>query len=320
MNNKEQFLGRSPEFLSVIRAAGLVARTDATVLVTGESGTGKELLSRHIHQNSRRHQRAWVTINCAALPESLAESELFGYAKGAFTGATQSKRGWVQAANGGTLFLDEISEMHRAIQPKLLRLLESGECQGVGHSRISQVDIRVIAATNKHLPDLVQAGTFREDLFHRLNIVPLELPPLRRRIQDIPLLIESFLATVSEKNQLAPSHFNNDALTTLKHYPWPGNIRELRNFCERISILHPGQDIKVDDLPWEMRPGGYQERKGTRNLFILPDEGINFLQMEQELISQALQRADGNKSQAAKLLGFSRDTFLYRLKKFSVPI
>jgi two-component system, NtrC family, response regulator HydG len=321
MTEQAKFLGKSPEFLSVLRAAGLVAPTDATVLITGESGTGKELLSRHIHQNSRRGRLPWVTINCAALPESLAESELFGSAKGAFTGANQNKKGWVQAADGGTLFLDEISELPLSIQPKLLRLLESGECQGVGHSRISQVNVRVIAATNKHLPDMVQAGLFREDLFYRLNIVPLELPPLRQRLADLSLLIQYFLVTSAKKNRLLEADFQKAAITVLRGYSWPGNIRELRNFCERVSILHSGKSVAVDDLPWEM--GHESQKVGSsvlKDLFILPDGGLDFLQMERDLLDQALRRAGGNKSRAARLLGFSRDTFLYRLKKFSIPV
>ncbi|MBF0447470.1 MAG: sigma-54-dependent Fis family transcriptional regulator [Magnetococcales bacterium] len=320
METKESFLGQSPEFLSVMRAAALVAPTDASVLISGESGTGKELLARYIFQNSRRNRHAWVTINCAALPESLAESELFGHARGAFTGATQNKKGWVQDADGGTLFLDEISELLPTIQPKLLRLLESGECQGVGHSRISQVNIRVIAATNKYLPDLIRAGTFRADLFHRLNIVPLELPPLRERIADLPPLINRFLAATAEKNRTAPTHFHPDALAALRRYDWPGNIRELRNFCERVSILNPGRCLSVKDLPHEIRLTDQRTDEPSQNRFVLPHTGVNFWQMEQDLIGQALRRTDGNKSQAAKLLGLSRDTFLYRLKKFSIPV
>ncbi|MBF0454224.1 MAG: sigma-54-dependent Fis family transcriptional regulator [Magnetococcales bacterium] len=320
MDDQKQFLGDSPEFLSVIRAAGLVAPTDATVLITGESGTGKELLSRYIHNNSRRRQQPWITINCAALPESLAESELFGHAKGAFTGAALNKKGWVQAADGGTLFLDEISELPLSIQAKLLRLLESGECQGVGHGQISRVNVRVVAATNKHLPDLVREGGFREDLFYRLNIVPLTLPPLRDRLQDLSLLINLFMARVSTKNALPQTRFHPKALAVLRAYSWPGNIRELRNFCERVSILNAGQTLVVDDLPVEMRQGQDVPWAGERAAFVLPDEGLNFLQMERDLLDQALRRSAGNKSRAARLLGFSRDTFLYRLKKFSIPV
>ncbi|MBF0444990.1 MAG: sigma-54-dependent Fis family transcriptional regulator [Magnetococcales bacterium] len=319
MVEQEQFLGESPEFTAVLRAAALVAPTDATVLVSGESGTGKELLSRYIHRNSRRNREPWVTINCAALPESLAESELFGHAKGAFTGAAINKKGWVQVADGGTLFLDEISELPLSIQAKLLRLLESGDCQGVGHSRITRVNVRVIAATNKNLFDLAKKGLFREDLFYRLNIVPLELPPLRERLDDLSLLMQSFLTAVANKNSFSPAYFPKSTMAVLNRYSWPGNIRELRNFCERVGILHAGSEIEVANLPWEMQQdnsGGALDTIG--GMFTLPNEGLDFLQMERDLIGQALQRTNGNKSRAARLLGFSRDTFLYRIKKFSI--
>ncbi|MBF0380917.1 MAG: sigma-54-dependent Fis family transcriptional regulator [Magnetococcales bacterium] len=319
MVDQEQFLGESPEFMAVLRAAGLVAPTDATVLVSGESGTGKELLSKYIHRHSRRSGEPWITINCAALPETLAESELFGHAKGAFTGATIHKKGWVQAADGGTLFLDEISELPISIQAKLLRLLESGDCQGVGHSRISKVDVRIIAATNKYLPDLVKKGLFREDLYYRLNIVPLELPPLRERLLDLPLLTKTFLETVANKNSSPLTSISKSTMAVLNSYSWPGNIRELRNFCERVAILHAGGEVKVENIPWEMRQESNADANQTMGgLFTLPNEGLDFLQMERDLIGQALQRTNGNKSRAARLLGFSRDTFLYRIKKFSI--
>ncbi|MEO5348997.1 MAG: sigma-54 dependent transcriptional regulator [Magnetococcus sp. YQC-3] len=311
-------LGHAPEFRSVVRAAGLVAPTDATVLITGESGTGKELLAQHIHRHSRRNQGPYVVINCAALPDTLVESELFGHHKGAFTGAVQHQVGRVQAASGGTLFLDEISEISLATQAKLLRLLESGECQTVGISQVSRVDIRVIAATNKNLLDWVQAGRFREDLYFRLNVVPLELPSLRQRREDLPLLVQAFAAGTAEKNQLQPPVYAPCALQRFKNYSWPGNIRELRNLCERMGILHAGRTVQAEDLPWEMRQE--QPVVQSTSLFALPAGGIDFEQLERQLIDQALTRSGGNKSHAARLLGFSRDTFLYRLKKFSMPV
>ncbi|MEO5363572.1 MAG: sigma-54 dependent transcriptional regulator [Magnetococcus sp. DMHC-8] len=314
-------LGRAPEFRSVVRAAGLVAPTDATVLITGESGTGKELLARHIHQHSRRHQGPYITINCAALPETLAESELFGHHKGAFTGAVHHQLGRVQAADGGTLFLDEISEISLATQAKLLRLLESGECQTIGLPHVSHVNVRVIAATNKPLADWVRAGRFREDLYFRLNVVPLELPPLRHRKEDLPVLMQAFAARFAAGNGLASPVYAPCALQLLKNHPWPGNIRELRNFCERMAILHAGQNVLATDLPREMRqPVAAASPTTLDNLFALPMEGLDFEQLERHLIDQALARSGGNKSHAARLLGFSRDTFLYRLKKFSIPV
>ncbi len=320
MTTEKRFLGESPEFLAMLRTAGLLAPTDATVLITGESGTGKELVSQYIHQQSRRAKGPWVSINCAALPESLAEAELFGHNKGAFTGAGDRRGGRVQAASGGTLFLDEIAELPLSIQPKLLRLLESGECQVLGQTDTTRVNIRVVAATNKNLLDMVQTGQFRADLFYRLNVVPLELPPLRQRTEDIPVLTRAFFQEFSQKNRLETARFSAAALTTLKNHHWSGNIRELRNLCERLSILHAGQTIDSDDLPLEIRTAPQPGTNGADRPFTLPDSGINLVDLEQNLIGQALQRASGNKSHAARLLGLSRDTFLYRLKKFAIPL
>ncbi|MBF0184436.1 MAG: sigma-54-dependent Fis family transcriptional regulator [Magnetococcales bacterium] len=317
----DSMLGRAPEFRSVVRAAALVAPTDATVLINGESGTGKELLAHYIHHNSRRQQAPLVTINCAALPESLAESELFGHQKGAFTGAMQQQPGRVQAAHGGTLFLDEIAEISLNVQAKLLRLLESGECQTVGQPHTSKVDLRIIAATNKNLLEWVRAGRFREDLYFRLNVVPLELPALRQRREDLPLLMEAFANHFARHNALQPPRYAACALQQLQSYAWPGNVRELRNFCERMAILHAGQTLYAANLPWEMRQTTPTvQYTSWQQLFSLPVEGVDFEQLERHLIDQALERCGGNKSRAARLLGFSRDTFLYRLKKFSIPV
>lgn len=317
---EKQLLGESPGFLAVLRTAGLLAPTDVTVLVAGESGTGKELVSHHIHRKSRRVRGPWVSVNCAALPESLAESELFGHAKGAFTGAVAQRTGRVQAASGGTLFLDEISELPLSIQPKLLRLLESGECQVLGQARTTRVDIRVIAATNKNLSDMVQAGRFRADLFYRLNVVPLELPPLRERAGDIPVLVRAFCQHASARNQVAPLRFSQPAMNALQTHGWNGNVRELRNLCERLSILHAGQTIEPADLPGEIRSDNRSHAHGGEPPFILPAAGMDLLALEQSLLAQALRRTSGNKSRAARLLGLSRDTFLYRLKKFAIPL
>ncbi|WP_130470463.1 sigma-54 interaction domain-containing protein [Candidatus Magnetaquicoccus inordinatus] len=317
----ESMLGHAPEFRSLLRAAALVAPTDATVLISGESGTGKELLAHAIHQQSRRRHAPLITINCAALPEALAESELFGHHKGAFTGAVQQQIGRVQAAHGGTLFLDEIAEISPSVQAKLLRLLESGECQTVGVPHTSKVDLRIIAATNKNLQEWVRLGRFREDLYFRLNVVPLELPPLRQRREDLSLLLEAFANHFATRNSLQTPHYGACALQLLKNYSWPGNIRELRNFCERMSILYAGQKIIAADLPWEMRQATESALPmRASQLFALPVEGVDFEQLERQLIDQALERSGGNKSHAARLLGFSRDTFLYRLKKFSIPV
>ncbi|MBF0626287.1 MAG: sigma-54-dependent Fis family transcriptional regulator [Magnetococcales bacterium] len=317
---EQQLLGESPEFHLLLRTAALLAPTDATVLISGESGTGKELIAQYLHRHSGRARGPWVSINCAALPESLAESELFGHGRGAFTGALERRLGRAQAAAGGTLFLDEISELPLAIQPKLLRLLESGECQMIGQSQPSRVDVRIIAATNRTLADMVQGGRFRADLFYRLNVVPLELPPLRARSGDVPILLQAFLQTFATRNHQPPSRLAPATLALLQAHSWPGNIRELRNLCERLSILHGGRTIDPGDLPDEIRTAHQPRMPANHPAFVLPETGINLERLEQSLLAQALRRTAGNKSRAARLLGLSRDTFLYRLKKFAVSV
>lgn len=308
-------LGDSPEFNSVIRSAQIVAATDVTVLLLGESGTGKELMANAMHRASTRRSRPFVAINCAALPEQLVESELFGHRKGAFTGAIDSQIGRIRAAEGGTLFLDEVGELPLAIQAKLLRFLESGECQAIGEKAPSKVDVRVIAATNRDLHDQVRQGLFREDLYYRLNVVPLEMPPLRRRQGDVVLLIEQLTAQLSEQYGLEAPRFSNKALTRLEGYTWPGNIRELRNFCERMVVLLNGRTVEVENLPQEIQSHQPTQANGP---FTLPDSGIKLDELEQEMIRQALERTRGNRSRAARLLGLSRDTLLYRIKKYAL--
>jgi DNA-binding NtrC family response regulator len=312
-------LGKSGEFCTVIRAARIVAMTDVTVLIEGESGTGKELLAQTIHEHSPRAQGAFITINCAALPESLAESELFGHRKGAFTGAVADQQGRIQAANGGTLFLDEIGELPLSIQAKLLRFLETGECQVIGKSRVEQVDTRIIAATNRDLYAQTQQGEFRQDLYYRLNIVPLELPPLRKRLDDLELLLHTFTKQLAERHNLSPPHYNKATLKHLHRYKWPGNIRELRNFCERMLIFFSGKSIEPTHLPREFRPEPkklFQPAEG----FNLPETGINLEALEIQMIRQALHKTYGNRSQAARLLGLTRDTLLYRIKKHAIEL
>ncbi|MBF0144653.1 MAG: sigma-54-dependent Fis family transcriptional regulator [Magnetococcales bacterium] len=317
---EKRLLGESPEFLSVLRTAGLLAPTDATVLISGESGTGKELIARHIAHYSRRARGPWIAINCAALPESLVEAELFGHVRGAFTGASERRLGRIQSASGGTLFLDEISELPLTIQPKLLRLLENNECQMVGRSDAVMVDVRIIAATNANLMDRVRAGLFRSDLFFRLNVVPLELPPLRRRQGDVALLLRTFFDDFARRYQVVAPRITETAFSLLLSYAWPGNIRELRNFCEQMCILHPGKTIIGSDLPKEMRMVDGAAISKTTFSVALPETGINLEALEQDLLAQALQKAAGNKSRAARLLGLTRDTFLYRIKKLAIPL
>jgi len=309
-----EFLGESPEFRAVLRSAEIVAATEVTVLIRGESGTGKELLARALHAGSRRARGPFVTINCAALPDNLAESELFGHRKGAFTGAVADHPGRIRAAAGGTLFLDEVGELSPAIQAKLLRFLETGECQPVGGTDCRRVDARLLAATHRDLYALVREGRFREDLYYRLNVVPLELPPLRARSGDIPLLIDALTRQHAKLHGMQAPRYSRAALRLLEQYAWPGNVRELRNFCERMVILCSGMEIGPDNLPAEIRGG----RAGTGACFELPHEGISLEELEQAMLRQALERTHGNRSRAARLLGLSRDTFLYRLKKYAI--
>jgi two-component system NtrC family response regulator len=276
-----------------------VAVTDATVLITGESGTGKELVARALHQNSPRRERRLVTVNCAAIPGELLESELFGHIRGAFTGAVRDKAGKFEQAQGGTLFLDEIGAMPMTLQAKLLRALQE---------RVIEVDVRIVAATNRALPALISRGEFREDLYYRLNVVPVTLPPLRERQADIAPLARHFVGRYGSEQ----TAFTDAALAALLEYDWPGNVRELENFCERVVLMHSGDEIdeaavraQLDVLARE-RPGGRLDATVT-----LPE-------MERKAIIEALEAAGGNQSRAARLLGIPRHVLLYRLKKFGI--
>lgn len=310
---EKTMLGQAPEFLAVVRSAQVAAATDVTTLLLGESGTGKELLARAIHDESARRDGPYVTINCAALPEALAESELFGHRKGAFTGATGSA-GRIRAADKGTLFLDEIAELPLNIQAKLLRFLESGECQAVGEAVPARADVRVIAATHRNLYEMVREGRFREDLYYRLNVVPLELPPLRARSGDLELLLDRLTAVSAERHGLEAPRFTRVALQQLQQYAWPGNVRELRNFCERMVVLFNGRQVEMESLPVEMR----DRAPGRTAEFQLPDSGIRLDELERDMIRQALDKTRGNRSRAARLLGLTRDTLLYRIKKYAL--
>jgi DNA-binding NtrC family response regulator len=304
-----QLIGPSPAMQKVIQLIEKVAPTDATVLVRGESGTGKELVARALHHNSPRRGRPLVTINCAALQESLLESELFGHEKGAFTGAVQAKPGLIEMAEGGTLFIDEVAEMAAALQAKLLRVLEDGRYRRVGGTKECQANVRVIAATNKRLEDEQKAGRFREDLFYRLNVVTIELPPLRERREDIPALVEHFLTT----RQLgqARCRVHPDALQALCNYDWPGNIRELANVLERAQILAENHLITLDDLPEALHLA----------LPAVESPGpvvCNLATLERQAVQAALEQARGNKVLAAKLLGTTRRTLYRLLRKYGL--
>ena len=314
MDHFNAIIGQSPALDSLIRSARIVAATDVTVLLKGETGTGKEVLASAIQQTSTRADKAFITLNCAALPESLIESELFGHKKGSFTGASSDKQGLFQAADGGTLFLDEINSLPLSIQAKLLRFLESGECLAVGEIKPYKDDVRVISATNADLDKQIKNGEFRSDLYFRLNVVPLELPPLAQRTEDIESLIKHFLALFEDAHSLTAPKFSKPALKVLKAYPWPGNIRELRNLCERLSILLAGRVIEPENLPSEFTTRIINATPAATD-FTLPETGLKLDTLEADLIHQALNRTKGNRSKSAKLLGISRDTLLYRMQK-----
>jgi len=311
-------IGRAPAFESLLRSAKMVAATDVTILIKGETGTGKEMLATAIQQASDRSKKPFITLNCATLPDGLVESELFGHSKGAFTGAIANKPGLLQAANGGTLFLDEINSLPISIQAKLLRFLESGECLAVGETKPYQVDVRVIAATNEDLNKQISAGLFRQDLYFRLNVVPLELPPLKQRTEDIAELVRHFLSQAKSQHGQAQPKFSKRTFKVLRNYAWPGNIRELRNLCERLSILMPGQTIEPENLPHEFNR--YSNQPDNTTAFILPNAGLNLENLEADMIYQALSRTRGNRSQSARLLGISRDTLLYRIQKHGLAV
>ncbi|MGB5277269.1 MAG: sigma-54 dependent transcriptional regulator [Gammaproteobacteria bacterium] len=317
-NNKQAFkslLGRSPAMEAVIRTAQIAAAADVHILIEGETGTGKELLAQEIQSASLRAEQPFIVVNCAALPLELVESLLFGHEQGAFTGAHERRQGLVQKAHQGTLFLDEIGELPLSIQAKLLRFIEHGECQRLGTAELEIVDVRIIAATNRNLMQMVDSGHFRQDLFYRLNIVPMQLPPLRERKRDIGELAVHFLQLAAERNQSEASKLTQDALELMRKYNWPGNIRELRNICEHISALLPGQEVPAEHLPINLETAKTQPGSSG---FELPEQGIDMESLEIDLIQQALEYTNGNKSEAARLLGLTRDAFLYRLKKHNL--
>ncbi|OYY74706.1 MAG: sigma-54-dependent Fis family transcriptional regulator [Gammaproteobacteria bacterium 28-57-27] len=324
MHHFSQLMTQSPMLETVIRSAQIVARTDVSVMLTGETGTGKDLMAQAIHHASPRAQRPFIAINCAALPETLVESELFGHKRGAFTGATEDRLGHIRSAHGGTLFLDEVGELPLAAQAKLLRFLESGDIIPVGESHTIKVDARIIAATHQDLSQLVRESRFREDLFYRLQIVPMEMPSLRERSGDIDMLLNRFLLHFAGEHQLPLPKLAQEVRSALRRHGWPGNVRELRNLCERLVVLFHGRTVELGNLPAEITRStqpmhsalGLSSTHGRG--FSLPEEGIDLEWLESDIIRQALDRARGNKSRAARLLGITRDTLLYRLKKFDL--
>ena len=311
----ESIIGRSKMLLNVLEMASRVAQKNSTVLIRGETGTGKELLARAIHQNSLRKDQAFVTINCGAIPKDLLESELFGHAKGSFTGAFSPKRGKVEAADGGTLFLDEIGELPLELQVKILRLIQNGEIEKVGAVSSSTVDVRIIAATHRNLQTLIEDGSFREDLFYRLAVIPLELPPLRERADDIPELVQSLFLKARQKHGVPNLKLPPHLVPYFSGYRWPGNVRELENVIERLTVLAVGDEITLNDLPEFLR----RERPASEALQLeLPPHGISLEALEKELILKALKKFDGNQTKAAAFLDISRRTLIYRMEKHGI--
>ncbi len=308
-------IGQSDALLDVYRIVDRIADSKCTVLVTGDSGTGKELVARAIHKASGRAAQPFVAVNCGAIPEALLESELFGHARGAFTGAHATKIGRIAMAQGGTLFLDEVGDLPLSLQVKLLRVLQAHEYSPVGDTRTLSADVRIIAATNVNLEDAVRNGVFREDLYYRLNVIHIPVPALRERSDDIPLLVHNFLRRAVEKSGRAVVGVSRATAELLMQYPWPGNVRELENTIERAVLLCTGSEIEPRDLPARVLGLGKERRVGAR----LPDSGMDLRAaveaFENQLIRQALERTNWNKKRAAALLGLNRTTLVEMLKR-----
>jgi DNA-binding NtrC family response regulator len=314
-------LGMHPSLLRVFGIIERVADTDCSVLITGESGTGKELIARALHDVSDRRDQPFMAVNCAAIPENLLESELFGHSRGAFTGALSSRPGRFAAADGGTIFLDEIGEMPLGLQAKILRLLQEKEVTPLGETRARKIDVRVVAATNQDLEEMVRARTFREDLLYRLNVIPIELPALRHRKSDIPELVRHFIARANQRRGRSITGIDPAAMEVLLACEWPGNVRQLENAIERAVLLKANGEIGIEDLPEKLR-GAVPRREATRggpSEPFLPAEGIDLKeaidQYESSLIRQALERVAWNKNRAAALLQMNRTTLVEKLKK-----
>jgi two-component system NtrC family response regulator len=311
----ENILGQSNKLLYVLDMASRAAQATSTVLIRGETGTGKELLAKAVHFNSRRKDKPFVTINSGAIPKDLLESELFGHVKGSFTGAFANKKGKVELADGGTLFLDEIGELPLELQVKILRLIQQGEIEKLGFAGVSKVDVRIIAATHRNLQAMVEDETFREDLYYRLAVIPLELPPLRERAEDIPELVQHFFIQAKEKQGRANLVLSARMLPYFSSYTWPGNVRELENIIERIVVLSRGDEITLNDLPDFLR----RERPAVDQLHLdLPPHGISLEAVEKELIVRALEKFNWNQTHAAQYLDLSRKTLIYRMEKFGL--
>jgi len=304
-------LGSSPRIREIFQLLEMVAPSEATVLLLGETGTGKELVAQAIHRNSPRAAGPFVVVNCATLPETLLESELFGHERGSFTGATNRKDGRFLVAHHGTLFLDEIGELSLPIQAKILRVLQSREFEPVGSNRTQKVDVRIIAATNQDLEKMGREGRFRDDLYYRLNVFPLVLPPLRERLEDLPVLADFFLKKYGEKNRREVITLAPETLQAFRHYPWPGNIRELENIIERGVIVCQGDVLTLQDLPAALQPRGEWLAAGGETEPGLPE-------LERQLISRTLERVAGQRRQAAEILGISLDELNLKIRSYGL--
>lgn len=328
----KNIIGDSQQMHKVYEVIDKVADTDSTILITGESGTGKELIAKTIHANSSRSTGPFVPINCAAIPRELLESELFGHEKGAFTGAMNVRAGRFELAQGGTIFLDEIGELHPSLQVKLLRVLQEMEFERVGGIKTIKLDVRVLAATNREIEQAVKEGFFREDLFYRLNVIPVHISPLRNRSEDIVLLVDHFVHEFSKKRKRDPLEFTLDARECMLKYTWPGNVRELKNLIERLTILVNGNTVRVSDLPekFYLKPdssvensdNGFEMRDYINQNIDIPDEGISLNSvvgdMERNLILKAIEKTGGIRSRAAALLGLNRTTLIEKMKKMNI--
>jgi two-component system NtrC family response regulator len=315
---EREIVGSSFAMKRLLEIADKVSKTDAGILVTGESGTGKEVIARRIHIHSHRAEGPFVAINCAAIPGELLESELFGHAKGAFTGAVKERLGRFRQAQGGTLFLDEIGEIPLPLQAKLLRVLQEKVVDAVGGDAPVPVDVRIVAATNKDLQNRIRAGAFREDLYYRLNVVEVHVPSLRERPEDIPALVEHFVRELTEGRDLTvPPR----VMEELRRRPWPGNVRELKNACERMVILCQGTEVSLEDLPApydSSRPGKAPMISNGVDLPSLPPEGLSLVDLEKKVIESALRLKKGNMTQAAAYLRIPRHVLTYRLEKYGI--
>lgn len=311
----DQIIGHSAPLMFVLDMASRAAQTDSTVLIQGETGTGKELLARAIHFNSRRASKPFVTINCGAIPKDLLESELFGHMRGSFTGAMAHKQGKIESADTGTLFLDEIGEMSMELQVKMLRMIQEGEIEKIGATSPQKVDVRIIAATHRNLQAMIEDGTFREDLYYRLAVIPLTLPPLRERPADIPDLVQHFFLKARQKVGRPDLALPPDLLPYFQRYSWPGNVREMQNLVERVTVLSKGDEITVGDLPEPLRR---QPAATDGTSLDLNPEGISLEGIERDLIMRALEKFGGNQTHAARYLDISRKALIYRMEKHGI--